>query len=179
MDGKGDLRPSMRKPGCTVGTAPSPTPDCVTPLRKQCPKNTPTAPAESVNCCPNVTVSSFQVKTSNPGPEAKPDRSSPEDAHVYLLGCLARAQHPRRESPLILPGAKQSSMTHHLCCQHGSLCTTEMFAEHRVHLQPGSGPSGLWGEVKQAQGTLTLGEGSSMLSPCQPEMGTKGTVAGL
>lgn len=29
------------------------------------------------------------------------------------------------------------------------------------------------------QRTLTLGEGSSMLSPCQPEMGTKGTVAGL
>lgn len=29
------------------------------------------------------------------------------------------------------------------------------------------------------QHTLTLGEGSSMLSPCQPEMGTKGTVAGL
>ena len=30
-----------------------------------------------------------------------------------------------------------------------------------------------------SQRTLTLGEGSSMLSPCQPEMGTKGTVAGL
>lgn len=42
---------------------------------------------------------------------------------------------------------------------------------------PGQDP---WGGGRSlTQGTLTLGEGSSMLSPCQPEMGTKGTVAGL
>lgn len=76
------LRASMREPGCRAGTAPSLTPDHVIPLRKQCPKITSAAPAESDNCCSNVTVSSDKAKTSNPGPEAKPDTSSPEDAHV-------------------------------------------------------------------------------------------------
>lgn len=42
---------------------------------------------------------------------------------------------------------------------------------------PGQDPQA--GGKSVTQSKLTLGEGSSMLSPCQPEMGTKGTVAGL
>lgn len=160
--------PGTQPEGCTVGTAPSLTPDCVILLRKQCPKNTHTAPAESDNCCSNATISFDKAKTSNPGLEAKPDRSprrcSCLDAGVAGLNMNTDPIHPA-----------QGSITHHLCCQL-NVCRKCLLSTEFIF---SSGQDPQHGGKKCEQGRLTLGEGSSMLSPCQPEMGTKGTVAGL
>lgn len=78
----------------------------------------------------------------------------------------ARGQAELRDTSSVLPAR---AFVHHGCMK--CLQSTEFI------FSPGQNPQAAGRSV--TQGPLTLGEGSSMLSPCQPEMGTKGTVAGL
>lgn len=75
------------------------------------------------------------------------------------------------------PGSDTHRGWHRTCPHHGTLGGLAGGGDPSVP----AGPRALWEGPEEPRPcwALTLGEGSSMLSPCQPEMGTKGTVAGL
>lgn len=110
---------------------------------------------------------------------------------IWRCSCLAAGVSghstatsvPTNSGPFILAGRNQSDVTNtsmpatpaitHNRCRKSAHGLQSM--EISFSLDENSQDGG----KSATQHTLTLGEGSSMLSPCQPEMGTKGTVAGL